>query len=151
MTFNDAPGNDMFGGEEFFSDLGTSEALAATRPWVRFMAIVAYIGTAFVVLSALVVVVASATQDGGGAMFLGLVYLLLAATYFFVARHLMAYATGISAYLASSRVADLNRALKAQTSFWRLVGILTIIGFVFGIFAALLSIFVLTAFTESFS
>lgn len=140
---------DTYGEPEIFSDPVTTEALAGTRPWVLFMAIVAYIGTAFVILAAVVLVVASTTQGPRGSIAIGLIYLGLAALYFLAARHLMAYATGISAYLSSNRVSDLNRALMAQMSFWRLIGFLTIVGFVLGVIVTIVSLLAITALTDA--
>ncbi len=121
--------SDMFGDTELFNHPVTAEALGATRPWVRFIGILGYVVAALMGVGAIVVFL---TGEAGGVL-VGITWAATAIVYFFIARFLLAYAHSIGTYLASGRVSDLNAALLAQKSFWRLAGFLTIAGIVIGV------------------
>ena len=102
----------------------TAEVLRSmreTRPWVRFLAVMGFIGSGLVVLSGL-----GMLGTMGPMSWIGLVYLLMAALYFFPALHLHRYAGSISALVANPMTVTLEDALRHQKSFWRLTGIMTL-------------------------
>jgi len=116
--------------------------LDQTRPWVRFMAILIFVSVglmALVGISMLLVAVLGgfrAMGDGGpgplgsaaGFGVMALVYVLLALVYVAPGLYLSRYATAIKRLNANSTAAGLEDALKHQKSFWRFVGILSVIG-----------------------
>ena len=110
---------------------GIWQALAQTRPWVLFLSILAFFGAGLGALASLVYVALSAGAVGAvgatGLMLLVGALMMAGATvlYFFAAYHLLTYASAIGKFLRSSEARDLERALVAQKSFWRLVGIVT--------------------------
>jgi hypothetical protein len=113
------------------------EMLRQTKPWVRFLAIMGFIITGFVVLAALVMLIlglggmASGGRGGGAAAGVGvlmaLLYVLVAALYFFPSMFLNRYASHINALLSNRREDTLEAALAAQKAFWRLVGIIVLV------------------------
>lgn len=105
--------------------LGTLEALQATKPWVRFMGVMGWIGVGLMVVLGLVVFFASVmTQDRGIPAAVGLLYLVLAGLYVPPTLFLHRYASRIGDLLGSNDAGDLEEALRAQKSFWKYVGIL---------------------------
>jgi hypothetical protein len=100
---------------------GIKRALAETRPWVLFMSILIFIGCGLAGIGTLAALFISPI--------FGIVYLPFIALYFFAGYHLFNYANGIKTFLRTSRDGDLQSALTAQKSFWKLVGIVTAVGF----------------------
>jgi ABC-type glycerol-3-phosphate transport system permease component len=113
--------------------------LNQTRPWARFISIMIFIGAAFMVLAGLAMVMAGLiaretfqSLPGGGPI-LGLFYFALAVLYIAPGVFLSRYASAIK-LLKSNRSAEvLEDALKQQKSFWRYMGILTVIGLILGV------------------
>jgi len=121
--------------------------LDQTRPWVRFMSVMIFVGAGLMVLvgiSMLLVVVLGgfrAMGDGGpgplgsaaGFGVMALVYVLLAFVYVAPGAYLARYASAIKRLKANSTAGGLEDVLKHQKSFWRFVGILMVISFVLAI------------------
>jgi hypothetical protein len=112
------------------------EALQKTKPWVRFLSILGFIACALMLLGALFMVIGGAVgaaftsrsgMGAAGGVVLGLVYGLLALLYVFPSLFLFRYASGIATMLSEDAVRGMENALNAQKSFWRFVGILTVI------------------------
>jgi hypothetical protein len=128
--------------------------LDQTRPWVRFMAIVTFVGAGLTALLAAVILVAvvlsgglgregnaPASQGGAlGAVLAALVYLATACLYVALGLFLSRYAAAIHRLQATGAEADLEDALKSQKSFWRFVGICTVVGLVIGAIGLALAI-----------
>jgi len=105
----------------------TVEMLSQTRPWVRLIGVLLWIGVVFLVLGALFMVIAGVAAQGAViAVGLGLVYGVTAIIYGYFAKLLTAYAACISSLEASETVDDLEAALEVQKNFWRLAGIITV-------------------------
>jgi hypothetical protein len=115
--------------------------LQQTRPWVRFMSVVTFLGAALMAVGAGVMLLVSllggfATRGGapgvvGGAVvgvLTSLLYLVLAAVYVPAGLFLWRYASAIKQLQSAFHPAVLEEALGQQKSFWRFVGILTAIG-----------------------
>ncbi len=105
--------------------------LRQTKPWVRLLAVLGFIGIAFMVLASVSMLALGSTMGGGlpagfgVAMMLG--YLVMAGIQLPAAIFLNRYASRIGALVNSGAPGDLEEALAAQKSFWRYVGILTLI------------------------
>jgi hypothetical protein len=132
------------------------EILAKTKPWVQFMAIMLFIGAAFMLVYTLILlgmgVFASRSAFGpafplafmvGGAILYG----IMGALYLVLGIRLWKYGSHIRELLFEPRVERVELALDQQQRFWKLTGICTItmivlmivalIGFmVFGVFMA---------------
>ncbi len=118
--------------------------LSQTRPWVRFMAIVAFATAALMMLFGGFMLVLSffgglaARSQGelgplGGALrlgFMSVTYVVLAALYVPAGVFLFRYASAIRRIEFHATDAGLEEALRYQKSFWRYAGILTVIGLV---------------------
>ena len=105
--------------------------LAATHPWVLFMAVLLWIGCAligivslFVFMAALAALVSNAMP--GVEMLAAAIYPILAIVYGIFAWRLQQFAGNLRAFGQSNRGEDLLAALRAQKSFWRLAGIIVI-------------------------
>lgn len=106
--------------------------LAQARPWVRLMAVMGFISVGFMTLfaMALLIVGSFATQMAmplGMRFLMGALYLGLGALYFPPALFLNRYASRIRDFQRERSAAELERALAAQTSFWRFVGIMVLV------------------------
>ncbi len=110
------------------------QPLAQTRPWVMFLAILGFIATGLMGIGVVVGLAAAAfppvvSSSGGvveGILVAG-VYYVGVLLYGFLSWYLFSYARGIGRLLASPTVPHLVVALQAQRSFWRLVGIVTLV------------------------
>jgi len=110
---------------------GMRQALAQTRPWVLFLSVLGFLGAGVGAIASLLYVAVSVAAVGAlgatGMIFLvgGLMMAGATVLYFFAAYHLFTYASAIAKFLRSREAGDLERALVAQKSFWRLVGMVT--------------------------
>jgi hypothetical protein len=74
---------------------------------------------------------ANAGFAGTGFMIgMAVMYLLLAVIYFIASLYLLRYANAIKSAVTGLNASDLEAALEAQASFWKLVGILSIVSIV---------------------
>ncbi len=110
--------------------------LQGTKPWVRFMSVLMWIGLAFMLLAAggmaiLAMMGGEATKAAGlnAPMMAGLAvgYGLFAFLYIYPAVKMWQYASSISRLMASRSAEDLVKALGHQRAFWKFVGILMIL------------------------
>jgi type II secretory pathway pseudopilin PulG len=110
------------------------EALRSTKPWVRFLSILGFISSGFLILIGIGVAVFGAYQmatgTGEGALLigLGLLYALFALLYIIPSLYLFRYANAIrDAIAAPSKAPAIERALEHQKSFWKFAGIMALI------------------------
>lgn len=135
----------------------TIAALRGTKPWVRLISVMLWIGVGgMLLLAVLMATVLSKTMStqqpslpfgqSSGVVF-GAIYALFAVFYIYPALKLGAYASSIKRLIASQSVAELETALNEQRRFWQFLGILTILilvlyflviagGVVFGLISA---------------
>lgn len=109
--------------------------LAGTKPWVRFMSVLMFIGAGFLLLAALGLLLAGGViaSNGGNAMFAGgmgvaisVFYAVLSIVYIYPALKLWKYASSIGILMMTGNELDLIAALNHQRSFWKFVGILVL-------------------------
>ncbi|MEZ5384605.1 MAG: DUF5362 family protein [Prosthecobacter sp.] len=118
----------------------TISALAGTKPWVRFISVMFWIGAGMMMLLAAGMGVMGAiggpieeavNKSGalGGAplIIIAAVYGVMALFYIYPAVKLWAYGTRIGSLSTTMSVADLDSALHEQRRFWKYVGILMIV------------------------
>ncbi len=118
-----------------------AQHLLATRPWVLFLSILAFIGCGLLVAAGLGMIAVGGLSLGGGGDFFtrgrplpwivqGVTYLAMALVmgglYAAPAWLLCSYAAAIKRYRYSGRSGDMEAALRIQKSFWKFVGIMTI-------------------------
>jgi len=107
------------------------EALRQTKPWARLLAVLGFIGIGFMVLASLAMLAFESSMKIGLPRGFGVgmmvVYLFMAGIQLPAALFLNRYASRIGDLLDSQAPSDLQEALVAQKSFWRYIGILTLI------------------------
>jgi hypothetical protein len=130
--------------------------LDETRPWVRFIAILTIVMAGFMLLGGLCLFaftvlggLAAGDRFGigarGGAIgggLLALVYVVMALVYLAPGTYLFRYASAIARLRATRSGGALEDALKHQKSFWRFVGILTVISFVLALVAIVMGVII---------
>jgi hypothetical protein len=107
------------------SDL-TVDLLRRTRPWVLFVAALAFVASGLIVTLAVITVAAGFLASSGPdafPKFLGLLYLPLALLYVYPGIKLWKYGSAIGRLVASRIPAELEAALAEQKSFWKYVGV----------------------------
>jgi GYF domain 2 len=106
------------------------QLLRQTRPWVLFIAIVCFIVAGFCVIGGLsVMVISSFALRGGGPgvpPWIGLIYVALAAFYGIPGIYMVRFASRVSHLNRMRRGGDLENALAALKSIFRISGILLI-------------------------
>ncbi len=120
------------------------QQLAATKPWVRFISVMTFIGAGFMSLGAAGMAMMGAMGVTGamgassrnqvanpfvGGMGFGVaaLYMVLAIVYLFPGVKLWKYVTAIAELIRTGRDEDLVAALNQQRSFWKFMGIMMII------------------------
>jgi hypothetical protein len=114
------------------------QPLRRTRPWVKFIAIMGFIGCGFIVLDALFVFWGFAILPGaktsqalplGPMMALVLLYLVIAFfTYFIPSLLLARYASTLGRIETNATLEKLAEAAERQRRFWKYCGVLLIVG-----------------------
>lgn len=113
--------------------------------WAYFLSIVGFVGLGLMILGGLVAMFAGAAVPGiGGQMGLfGIIYLIMAALYFFPTYYMFLFAQKIKAACTATSQADLEVGIENLKSFFKFVGIFTIViislyllMFIIGILAA---------------
>ncbi|MBN2476762.1 MAG: DUF4339 domain-containing protein [Pirellulales bacterium] len=100
-------------------------ALSETKPWVVFLAILGFVIGGIGVLTGLLFLAASAVGAGLPGILIGLCAFVGPVITLVLAYYLFSYGQRIAAYLRTDRPADLEAALTAQKSFWKLAGLVT--------------------------
>ncbi|RYD21992.1 MAG: hypothetical protein EOP88_09525 [Verrucomicrobiaceae bacterium] len=116
---------------------GVVRELAGTKPWVRFLSVLMFIGTGLMVLLAIMMIVMGGAMAqaapsnpfiaGGAGAFVGGIYLVMALLYVYPAIRLWKYASRISELMQSATSFSLEAALREQRKFWKFFGILALI------------------------
>lgn len=122
------------------SKTGVQRILEGTRPWVVLLSVLGFCMAGLLVLLGVAAGgLGLATRQPSALIFL-VTYPLLGLLYVFPSMHLLHYARSIRDYVSSGHEQHLENALTAQRSFWRFIGIWSIVG------AALTVVFVIIAF-----
>lgn len=141
FAFESAAAGESMAGEAVATDAMLA-ALADTRPWVRLVSVLLFIGAGLGLLAALVSMLAVGHAPGGPpAVLVGAIQVLACLLYLMPAWYLSRYAGALGSFLQGGAIAELEAALDHQKSFWKFVGILTLITIVLavlGIAAAIL-------------
>ncbi len=123
--FTTAPGG---GGDPQLD--GAAEMLRQTRPWVRLVSIMMFVGAAFMVLAGGFMMLGGAAAgigtEFGSAVplaFMGMIYIAMALLYIAPATYLWQYAGRSQEFDQQRSASALTSALQAQKSFWKFCGI----------------------------
>ncbi len=104
--------------------------LRATKPWVRFISVILFISVGLMLLGGLAMMLMPSPGGLGGSSFgavFGILYILFGGLYLAPAFFLHKYASSINDFLQGGGDSAMESALESQKSFWRFVGILTLI------------------------
>ncbi len=106
-----------------------ADMLAQTKPWVRFMSVMVFIAAAIYGMLGLLIVIGGIAADmhlpfGG---IVGIVYIVMAIFYIVPGIFLWNFADRIGAFLFHRTPGALASALESQKSFWKFVGIFTLV------------------------
>lgn len=106
-----------------------ARAIAAAAGWLRFMAIIGFIGAGFMVLAGLVLlVVPIPVSDYFNGRLMGILYLVMGGVYLIPLLPLNR-AAGLASQLRTAVSHSVAvEALRAQAVFWKRIGILTAVG-----------------------
>jgi hypothetical protein len=113
------------------------DILRRTVPWVRLMSIILFIGSGLAALGGLLMALGAALGLGGppGQQFgvltgavIGVCYAAIGAVNFFPAMFLTRFANNARDYATSAQPQLLEEALDAQRSYWKFMGVFTLIG-----------------------
>lgn len=125
------------------------ELLRQTKPWVRLLAVLGFIGIGFMILGSLAMLAVSSASHSamplGAGVGIMLVYLVMAGFQFPAALFLNRYASRIGTLVDSGSPEALQEALAAQKSFWRYVGILTLVFICLYVVVIVVAVFAATA------
>lgn len=120
--------------------------LRETAKWAKFLSILGFIAVAFMVLGAL----AAFAVGGGGAnigplaamgpIFGGILFLLLAAFYFFPVMYLYKFSSNIKNAFNNNNTQELTKGFEYLKSHYKFVGIFTVIIIAFYILAIIIGI-----------
>jgi hypothetical protein len=137
-------------GEPLIVSPAAISLLRQTKPWVKLFSVLLYIGVGLIVLASVATLIAlfsaaassSGSRGGRGeglGVFLGVVQLVImfgmAAMYYFPATFLGRYAARIDKVVQQGRRQDFEAALRAQMTFWKFIGIATLV--LMGIYAVI--------------
>jgi hypothetical protein len=104
------------------------EHLRATKPWVRLMSIILFISVALILSGAVIILLVPTSMGGSGfSLLIAVVYLAMGALYLFPAYFLHQYASSIRNLEQGGGDVAMEEALRNQKSFWRFVGIMTLV------------------------
>lgn len=130
---------DVSGGNGLMTD-SIVASLRKTRPWVLLLSILGFISAAFMIIAAIPMFIGAGSMSGlegmegaemlgGGAFMIGMavMYIVLGIIYFLASLYLLRYAGSIKRAVTGLSQSDLELALAQQASFWKLIGILSLI------------------------
>jgi len=127
--------DDNFGGSVFNSEI--KSYLAETARWGKFLAIVGFVAIGLMALGGIFFGSVLANLTGGvgliSPMFITMMYLILAALYFFPVLYLFRFSTKMQVALRSDNEAELTSSFQNLKSLYKFMGILTAI--ILGIYA----------------
>ncbi len=136
---------DVSGGTGLMTD-SIIGSLRKTRPWTLLIAILGFVFSAFMVIAGVPMLLGGGMMGsgmegmeglevfGGGMMIgLGVLYLVMGVIYFMASLYLLRYSGSIKRVVAGMQVSDLETALSQQASFWKLMGIMTLLTVVLSI------------------
>lgn len=106
------------------------EHLEATKPWVRFISVIMFIVAGLIGLVGLAIMFIPTPMAGGSQAFgflVGILYIVMSGLYLAPAYFLFQYASSIQDLLRGGGDSAMESALGNQKSFWRFMGIFTLI------------------------
>ena len=123
-------------------------SLRATRPWTLFMSIFGFIFVAFSILAGLALIVGRnllpPSTDAPPVILTGIINVAASTIYLIPSIWLLKYSSAIGRFLRGGGAIELGNALGYQKSFWKFVGILTLVFVLIAVLGILAAIFIPT-------
>jgi hypothetical protein len=104
--------------------------LRNTKPWVRFLSILAFVGSGLMIVGAFFMLLAGTVSREFGAglgLLMAFFYLLFAVLYIYPSLMLFKYASSIQSLVRDRNPRGMTDALRYQSAFWRFAGILAVV------------------------
>ena len=107
--------------------------LKEASPWIRFIGVLGYIGTALIAIGGIAMlagggqIMGAIPGFGGMGALIGIVYLGTAVVVFFLSRFCHRFGSKIKRYAVGHQLEDLEEAFRNNKSLWKFYGILVII------------------------
>jgi hypothetical protein len=142
MSYNPYQGPQATGGADSYSaggqqvSPGVIRELLGTKPWVRLVSVLMFIGAGFMLIAGLIGMVAGSSFGGGAGALVGVIYLVFAIIYIIPALKLWKYGNGINQVAMTQNTQALEAAISEQRQFWKFTGIMIIVSFVLAIVLA---------------
>lgn len=125
------------------------EAMRGTKPWTMLIGVVLIILSVFMFLGTIGMVIASLgaaalgnnpAMSGFPIFLVAIFYGIGAIVYLVLGIYLIKYSRAIGRLVLTNSISDMEEALWSQRKFWKLSGILTLIGIIFAILAIIAAI-----------
>jgi hypothetical protein len=118
-------------------------SMRSTKPWTKLVAIFGFIVVGFCALIGIVMMFGGGLiphGDGISSVVAGIMYIIMSALYFVPSLYLLRYSSAVDKFINNMMESDMELALAYQKSFWKYVGIFSIVMLiisVIGIIAAI--------------
>ena len=123
-------------------------SLRGTRPWIRFLSILGFIGTGVTVIIGLGIMVGGSffpiPPEAPPLVYLGIFCILTSVFYLVPSIWLSKYSSAIDSFLKGGDSVQLGKAIAYQKSFWKFTGILVLVFMVIAILGFIASILIPT-------
>jgi hypothetical protein len=146
QTINPNPGPSSLGDDAFQKGVHSNgleassiaqTSLYSSKGWVRFVSVLGFIYFAIMIMMIFAMMSLIEVMGGSAVVLVFLLMLAMTVVIFMLALKLFKYASSIGRMEVSRNPADLENAMIEQMKFWRIAGIMVIIGLVFTILALL--------------
>lgn len=111
----------------------TIDMLRQTRPWVILFAVLMFLGAGLLLIGSVIGMLAAMQVRSGLVMIGPALNIAMSLLYIFPAVFLWRYASRIADLSYRKRAGDLEAALEAQKSYWKFLGIVTLVVICLGI------------------
>ena len=126
-------------------------SLRATRPWTLLLSILGFLFVGFSILTGLALLFGRSLlptpADAPPLILTGIINIAAGIMYLVPSIWLLKYSSSIGKFLRGGGAIELGNALAYQKSFWKFVGILTLISIIIAILGILAAIFIPTLLT----
>jgi hypothetical protein len=123
-------------------------SLRQTRPWTMLLSILGFIAVALMILSGIAMIMGRnflpLSTDAPALMLTGMINVALSIFYLIPSIWLLKYSSAISRFLSGGGAIELGNALVYQKSFWKFVGVMTLISLIVAVLGIIAAVFVPT-------
>ena len=121
-------------------------SLSQTKPWARLLSIIGFLSIGFMIIAGIsnMFMFSKFNAESGfhpGVMFFAM-HILMGVLYFFPSLFLFRFSSSIGRLLDGGGATEMEEALTHQKSFWKFVGILSLISCGFGLLGILAAIII---------